>query len=256
VELNYHRWFSDMKTAIVSEQGTRTEMEDAHHLDTNFGGKSWIFGGVYDGHGGKTASIYTSSNLHSLFLELLLTGISPQQAFVLSYEKASEALKQQRSGTVAATFLIQDGMIYAANAGDARIILVSREKVEQLTTDHRLENPEEAKRISKMGGVLEYPYVLHGNSAIMPTRTIGDEYFKPVGVIATPAVNTYTISADDITLITACDGLFDYMNNEEIAEFARRQPEPELLLEGLKKEVLENRLCTDNITMIAIALKD
>ena len=33
-----------------------------------------------------------------------------------------------------------------------------------------------------------------GYRGLMPTRTIGDQYFKPVGIIATPSVNEYKIS--------------------------------------------------------------
>jgi len=53
----------------------------------------------------------------------------------------------------------------------------------------------------------------------------------------------------------ACDGLFDVMTSEEAADFARRFPQPETLLEVLKTEVLVNRLGSDNLTMIAFSLR-
>jgi serine/threonine protein phosphatase PrpC len=75
-----------------------------------------------------------------------------------------------------------------------------------------------------------------------------------VGIIATPSVSEYRISKNDLVLIAACDGLFDFMSNEEVAEFARRTTKPESLLEILKKEVLFNRGGTDNLTIVAVKL--
>jgi len=243
-----------VKTAVISEKGYRQEMEDAHFLDINFADKGWIFGGIYDGHGGDYAAKYASEMLHKLFFKYFLTGATPQEAFVKSYEETSKELEEQDSGTTAVDFLIMDRKIFTANAGDARAILVNREKVIQLTVDHRLDNLSERKRVEKMGAYTAYPYVYRGNLGLMPTRTIGDEYFKPVGIIATPSINEYEISQEDIILLAACDGLFDVMTNDEVADFARRIHDPKALVETLENEVIVNRSGTDNLTIIAVYL--
>jgi serine/threonine protein phosphatase PrpC len=243
-----------VKAAVISETGYRQEMEDAHFLDLNFANKGWIFGGIYDGHGGNYAAKYASETLHKQFLKYLLAGTSPQEAFVKSYEETSRELGEQGSGTTAVDFLIMDRRIFTANAGDARAIVVNRKEVIQLTVDHRLDNLSERKRVEKMGAYTAYPYVYRGNMGLMPTRTIGDEYFKPVGVIATPSVNEYQISKEDIALVAACDGLFDVMTNEEVADFARRIHNPKALVETLENEVIINRSGTDNLTIIAVSL--
>ncbi len=201
-----------MEAAYISEQGLRYEMEDAHFLDTNFGNKGWIYGGVYDGHGGSSAAQLAAERLHVKFLSKILSSQSPQQAFTESYEETSAALKHQDSGTTAVDFFIDNNTIFTANAGDTRAIIVSTKAVHQLTIDHRLHNPDEKQRIESMGGKISYPYVMRGLSGLMPTRTIGDEYFKPVGIIATPSVSVYQIKEDDLVLIAACDGLFDFIS--------------------------------------------
>lgn len=244
-----------MQAAFISEQGMRPEMEDAHYLDLNFGGRGWAFGGVFDGHGGRFAAEYAAPRLSEIFLEKLLAGASPAQAFTESYKTVSVELKGQDSGTTAVTFFIGDSIIFTANAGDARAIVVSNTGFTQLTTDHRLDNPAERQRIAQMGGVIRYPYVYRGYLGLMPTRTIGDEYFKPVGVIATPSVSEHRITPEDIFLIAACDGLFDVVTNEEVAELARQHAQPESLVEALKQEVLVNRFGTDNLTIIAVSLQ-
>ena len=79
-----------------------------------------------------------------------------------------------------------------------------------------MDDPEERERVQKMGAAIEYPYVVRGRQGLAPTRTIGDEYFKSVGVISAPSLNEHSISPDDFMLVSACDGLWDFMTNEEV----------------------------------------
>jgi serine/threonine protein phosphatase PrpC len=245
-----------MKIAVISEQGNRSTMEDTHYLDTDFNSKGWIFGGIYDGHNGGFAAEYVAEKLPRIFLDKLFSQTAPGQAFKKAYEIISDELKFQDSGTTAVNFLIKNRKIYTANVGDARAIVISKERFIQLTIDHRLDNPDERERVENMGGKLYFPYVTTAKGGLMPTRTIGDEYFKTIGVIATPSVNKYNIQHDDSMLIAGCDGLFDFISNEEIADFARKIQEPENLLKALKKEVLLERYGTDNLTIIAVMLSE
>lgn len=243
-----------MEASVVSEKGMRPAMEDAHYLDLDFGGKGWVYGGIYDGHGGDYAARYAAENLHQIFLEKLLAGLTPQQAFMESYETVSADLKQQASGTAAADFFIKDGRVFVANSGDARAIIVSQGGIRQLTIDHRLDDENEKERVLSMGAAISYPYVVRGNQGLMTTRSLGDEHFKPVGVIALPSLNEYLISRDDFIMISACDGLWDFMSNEDTATLARRNPVPAKLAADLKEEVLVSRSGTDNLTIITVSL--
>ncbi|MDA2935733.1 protein phosphatase 2C domain-containing protein [Patescibacteria group bacterium AH-259-L05] len=244
----------NIKSAIVLEQGRRPHMEDAYFLDTNFSGKEWIFGGVYDGHNDKEAAEYVANNLHKKFLKILLGGAEIKDAFVKAYEYVSDELKDQDSGTCAANFFIKNKKIYTANVGDVRIIIINKNSYKQLTIDHRLDDTKERKRIETMGGVVEYPYAMRGIQGLMPTRTLGDEHFKPIGIIATPDVNEYTISDNDLFLIVATDGLFDVMSNKEVLEVSQKFDSPNDVAQALKTEVLQNRGGSDNVTIIVLGL--
>jgi serine/threonine protein phosphatase PrpC len=229
-------------------------MEDTHYLNTSVGRKGCLYFGIYDGHNGCVASYYAGKTVHKEFLKGIKDGQTPQQAFIESYEKVSAGLKSQESGTTAVDVFIKEGTVYTANAGDARVIIISKTNVVQLTVDHRVENLEERERVEKAGGRIVYSYVSNGNGGLMPTRTLGDESFKSVGVIATPFVNEYRISPDDLVLLAACDGLFDNLSNEEAAEFARKELDIKKMLDAIKTEVLVNRCGTDNLTVIAVKL--
>ena len=246
---------SQMEAAAISEKGLRPEMEDTHFLDTDFANQGWVYGGVYDGHGGNYAAEYTARRMHQVFLEELMSGTSPGEAFVQSYETVSLELRQQNSGTTAVDFFIRDRMIYVANAGDARALVVGREGFRQLTTDHRLDNAEERARIKEMGGHIADPYTFRENLGLMPTRTIGDQFFKSVGIISTPSLAEYEISPDDLVLLAACDGLFDFVGNGEVASIAREHRQLQTLLAMLQEEAFVNHSGTDNLTIVAVALQ-
>lgn len=239
---------------VISEQGSRAHMEDFHFLEPDFDGKGITFGGVYDGHSGAHAADYAARTLHKYFLDCLRNGFTQSKAFCVAYQKVSDDLKDQASGTTAATFLLDQTHIHAANAGDSRIIVVGDHEPLQLTVDHRLDNPDEVERIILSGGKIDYPYIIKGFRGLMPTRSLGDEYFRDVGVISLPATCVHEISEQDNWIVAATDGLFDEMDNERVSCLCRKHTEPRLLAETLAGEVLTGSAMPDNITVILVKL--
>lgn len=116
-------WEGLVEAAVIAEKGIRPAMEDAHYLDQDFGGKGWIYGGIYDGHNGGYAANHAAARLHTIFWEQLAAESSPREAFALSYETVSREVSGRESGTTAVDFLIRDKKIITANAGDARAVI-------------------------------------------------------------------------------------------------------------------------------------
>jgi serine/threonine protein phosphatase PrpC len=65
--------------------------------------------------------------------------------------------------------------IYAANAGDARIVLGHGGKAHRMTRDHRTDDPEEVRRIEDSGGFIFKGRVL---GILAVTRSLGDHCMK------------------------------------------------------------------------------
>ncbi len=238
--------------AIVTEPGLRPTMEDKYYCLDVRGDGSCIFAGVYDGHGGVKAAEYTKDYLHEFFFQEIKAGRSIEQAFKIAYEKISCNLASQDSGTTAVDFYLKDNTLWYANAGDVRLIVVRESWVKQLSQVHRLTNSKEKRRIVKAGGVLAGDLVVKGDLGLMPTRSLGDEYFKDIGIIATPFIGHYRLKPQDSWILAATDGLFDYIDNQEVAEFIVRFDQADLAAAGLKQEVLVKRGGSDNLTLILI----
>ena len=104
----------------------------------------------------------------------------------------------------------------------------------QLTKDQKPEDPEETERINSMGGVVRRlmddlgnnvgPWRVWRKDANYPglamSRSIGDVAGSQIGVISTPLVTTHALrAADDFFLVSASDGVWDVMENQEVADF-------------------------------------
>lgn len=240
------------QVAIISEPGAQLKMEDTYYYKDIKSDGSQILAGVYDGHGGRQAAEYVRDQLPKLFFRELKKGRNPKQAFQVVYEEISSCLTNQESGTTAVNFYLKDNRLWYANAGDARLIVISNKGVKQFSQDHRLTNPKERERIVAVGGLIAEPYVIKDNLGLMPTRTIGDEYFKKVGIIATPVVGQYKLQLKDYWILAATDGLFDYLDNQEVAKFIVKFNQANKAAASLKQEVLVKRGGRDNLTFILI----
>lgn len=235
----------------ISEIGLRSAMEDRHVLEILPG--LGLFAGVYDGHGGAEAVEVVAASLHRCFAAALQSGLHPVQAFREAYRLVEEELKGVESGATAATLFLRGGEMSFAHLGDARILLVGPQPI-PLTTDHRVDDPQERARILRAGGRIEDPYVLRGFRGLMPTRSFGDAYFRPVGVIAIPEVGMRRVHPEDRFVVVACDGLFDVLRPSEIAELLLRSPGATTGVESLRDEVFA-RGGIDNLTIIVIEFK-
>ncbi|VEU43784.1 unnamed protein product, partial [Pseudo-nitzschia multistriata] len=139
--------------------------------------------------------------------------------------------------------------IYAANVGDARIVLGHGKKAHRLTKDHRTDDPEEVRRIEDSGGFIFKGRVL---GILAVTRSLGDHCMKEY-VIAKPytSENSITVAPEtDVSfIILACDGLWDVIKDQEAVDFVLdRIAEKELVAKYLVEEALK-RGSTDNITV-------
>ncbi len=244
-----------MRIGVSSEQGMRPFMEDAHVIRRDLNQAGDVFLGVFDGHSGSRASEYAAEFLPGRFNAALKEGLGPEQALERAYQEISRELDEEVSGTTAVTCYLRDDMITVANAGDTRALVVSRDWVRQLTRDHRVEDPEERARILAQGGEINGSYVVFGGAGLMPTRSLGDAWFELAGVTPVPDVSTERIGPGDQWLIAACDGLFDFMDNQTAANLVRGASSPQEAASLLSQEVLITRMGTDNLTIIVLELE-
>ena len=159
----------------------------------------------------------------------------------------------------------------------------------RLSFDHKPSLPEEQERIKQAGGFVvqnrvngfhfQILHTLHTLSAILAvSRSLGDHAMKKY-IISDPFVSKNTLVPDsDAFIIVACDGVWDVLQDDEVAkiaiqteqnemprlrqEFPAEDPEDEgevnnelctLIAQNIIKEAL-SRNSTDNITVVVVQL--
>ncbi|CAL5206003.1 unnamed protein product [Lathyrus oleraceus] len=226
--------------------------------------------GLFDGHNGSAAAVYSKENL----LNNVLSAIPPDlngdewlaalpRALVAGFVKTDKDFAQngQKSGTTVTFVIIEGWVVTVASVGDSRCILESSEGgVYYLSADHRLEtNEEERVRITSSGG--EVGRLNTGGGAevgplrcwpggLCLSRSIGDmdigEFVVPV-----PHVKQVKLSTAGGRLVICSDGVWDSLP-AEVALDCCRGMSAEAAAPQIVKEALQAKGLRDDTTCIVV----
>eukprot|EP01125_Pyxidicula_operculata_P009717 TRINITY_DN318_c0_g1_i1.p1 TRINITY_DN318_c0_g1~~TRINITY_DN318_c0_g1_i1.p1 ORF type:complete len:1243 (-),score=407.47 TRINITY_DN318_c0_g1_i1:62-3790(-) len=186
--------------------------------------------GVFDGHNGRDAVEYVSSNIGSTFLETVESCDSPEEALKKAFLETNKRLKESGKigGSTALLVLATTDHIYFANAGDCRaIVCKSKGKAERITNDHRPTQLSELKRIQEQGGTVTTKIGRDGktiarvNGVLGVSRSFGD--FN-LGQVISPEPDIYKLpipSSPNEVFVIATDGLFDVLADEDIGSIVQ-----------------------------------
>ena len=189
---------------------------------------------LFDGHGGNSCSNFLRDNLHNYIIKNENLLKNTEKSIIESFEKAENdfinniAIKENdKSGSCALVSLIIDNDLYIANCGDSHAIISinSGREIQLLNTIHRPNNIKEKERIIKNGGSI---YIRNSIMRILPgrlsvSRAFGDKDAKlnDFGeknniLICTPEVVKINLRNKKVDfLIMGCDGIFEYLSNED-----------------------------------------
>ncbi|EPS73050.1 hypothetical protein M569_01706, partial [Genlisea aurea] len=242
---------------------------DCHRVPGNLSTSFSVFG-IFDGHNGSAAAIFSRDHLLNYVLDAIPRGLGRDEwlhalprALVAGFVKTDKEFqsKGKTSGTTA-TFVIVDGWtVTVASVGDSRCILDSPGGgVSVLTVDHRLEeNAEERERVTASGGEVGR-LSLCGGTEVGPlrcwpgglclSRSIGDmdvgEFIVPV-----PYVKQVKLSGTGGRLVIASDGIWDALSSDTAAKCCRGLP-AELAARQVVKDALRSHGLRDDTTCIVV----
>jgi len=133
------------------------------------------------------------------------------------------------SGCTAVVAVLAGRDLYVANAGDSRCIVCRNGKVVEMSFDHKPEDEPEFERIRKAGGRVTLDGRVNGGLNL--SRAIGDHGYKmnedlqpqDQMISAMPDIKRITLNSEDEFMVLACDGIWNYMSNEEVAAFVKQR---------------------------------
>ncbi|KAL2893913.1 putative protein phosphatase 2C 30 [Bienertia sinuspersici] len=250
---------------LLSKKGRRENMEDRYEVITDISGDpSQAFFAVVDGHGGQAAADYVADNLGNNILSALGNQKEVdehavvEQAIRRGYMETDKGFLSQdvNSGACAASVLIRNGELHAANVGDCRVVLSRRGLATRLTDDHHLSREDERSRIEKSGGFVHScngVWRVQGTLAV--SRAIGNLHLKD-WIISEPDIQKVPLTSDSDFLIMASDGLWDKVSEQEAVDVVSM--EGVNAMESCKKlvQISSSRGNRDDITIIIINLQN
>jgi len=296
------QFFADSVSWAVSHmRGWRDAMEDAHIaqvLDASIFPDTALFA-VLDGHGGSEVSALASCLLarevNAFGRELRSEGggsslLAALEAALPSVDAKLRAGKLNAgrvlplslhpfagcgsTACVAAVDLVRREVV-VANIGDSRAILIRNGKAIALSQDHKPEDKKERFRIQAAGGRVEQMGPCHRiDGTLNLSRAFGDFRLKANAslppekqkVIAVPdSTRTPFVGGPQELLVVACDGLFEKLSNQALADFVWPRHKDGMSFEQIGKELL-HACCarshqgmpvgegTDNETVIIVKL--
>jgi serine/threonine protein phosphatase PrpC len=192
--------------------GLRPSMEDSLIIRESDRPKTPSLYAVIDGHGGYRSSAIAASLIPSLFERLETKSIGEIPNLL---KQVNEQLSKMRvsDGATVVLALVAPSLVGVAHLGDARALIVKRSgEVAPLTFDHK---PTERSELDVLKNARAFVQSGRLSSHLAVSRAIGD--FQVDGVFRTPDVITYEIQPEDFRLVLACDGVFDVIENEEVA---------------------------------------
>lgn len=254
----------------------RKKMEDIHTFVENFNNKlDWGYFAIFDGHAGIEASKWCGKNLHDIIEHKINDDNNKDIRLIFneSFEQADKEINNNlngHSGCTAAVCILRweqkdskdqpdndmidhRRMLYTANVGDSRIVLMRDNTALRLTYDHKASDPMECKRVESIGGLVIKNRV---NGMLAVTRSIGDKFFDTL-VVSNPFTTKIELTSKDEFMIIACDGLWDVMEDQEACDFIIQNDlasDPQTASELLIEHALKLG-SADNITVMVISFK-
>jgi len=183
------------------------------------------------------------------------------------------------SGSTCVTLIYTPEKLLCANVGDSRAVLgrcvngcwVSHD----LSRDHKPSDKDESERIIKRRGRIE-PFRDEDDQFIGParvwlkeddipglamSRSFGDQVAASVGVIAEPEIKEWKFSKDDMFIIIASDGVWEFIESEECVNMVKPfylnndiQGAAEFMVKESTKRWQKEEEVIDDITLLIVFL--
>ncbi|XP_026682880.1 protein phosphatase 1F-like [Diaphorina citri] len=193
--------------------GAEAAMYSASRLFQCLGYGSGSFYGVFDGHGGAEAAMYSASRLFQCLAECTHYPTRPDLALVQAFKQTdaqyvekAKAENLQSGTTAVVALLLQDlKQLYVAWLGDTQAIISRNEgKVSQLVSPPHRPNIDSERERIERMGGFLSQFRVQGILAV--SRAIGAKDFKPY-VCADPDVICLDLDGSEDFLLLATDKL-------------------------------------------------
>ena len=172
------------------------------------------------------------------YMKCLNTGCTAVTAFITQEEETITGFVQNHR------------VLYIANLGDVRCLLITSGGAKRLSTLHTVNNDDELKRINTSGGVI-YNKKVYGQTEI--TRALGVMNLKQYGVTAVPDVTKLYLNELDRYLVIGNSGIFEALSEGDVIYLCNSSNSTETIVANIIKNA-SLRSHKSNLSCLVIKL--
>ena len=246
-----------MKSFGLTDKGkVRKDNQDSFIIE-KCDAKDCLVVALCDGMGGAKAGGLASQLSNKAFVSYIYAKLTSRVNRALDFQKILRDACTEANGvayeysqfdeeyngmgtTIVGGVVKSNGNGYIINVGDSRAYHISHrlDCITQITRDHSL-----VEDLVEYGAITKEQAKNHPQRNVI-TRALGSEaqvdadYFE------------FSLQGGDFLLLCS-DGLSNIVSDDEILEYSREYPEPELLCRSLMSKAL-NRGARDNVTVLAV----
>ena len=207
-------------------------------------------GMVADGMGGHNSGEVASKMVCTIVKQYIISEYDPSMDYMemaeliraafaeanLEIYRASSIKENEGMGTTATLAFIYDGKLITAHVGDSRCYKITKDKIEQITTDHSYVNELVSSGKISADAAREHP------NRNLITRAVGTD----ISVKVDMDIKTYMGE----TILICSDGLSTMISDEQMLETINSFEEIEEAVDKMI-ELANKKGGSDNITVIA-----
>jgi len=244
------------------------ENQDNYFVHEKRGGEgdnADFYVGVVDGHGmqGKEVSAFLRNKLGPKTWQAVagsdgngeVEGVLRKKFSEVSEELRRSGIEVTESGSTAVTALKKGNNLYVANVGDSRCVMArdsgnGRLEAVAMSDDHKPDRKDEKERILRNRGAVEPIRAFNGRmmgparvwtkkqvaGGLAVSRAFGDTAMASVGVVPEPEIKKATLTNNDKFVVLASDGVWEYLNNQQVVDIARQHRDPRQASDAVVEE--------------------
>ena len=241
------------KVGCSATSGRSTKYEDNF---MSFVQDDVLFVGVFDGHAGHESAFIAADTfskilgniISPLFIDkdkrTLKTGM--RRAFSLVNDELNRRLV--KDGTTAVIVCIKDGLCLCGHLGDSLALLVKKQGSQFITKQHRPTDKDEYASLRRKNKSVSNDWRVDGKLCV--SRSLGD-FWCCGGMYDNPDVSIIELGEDVLSIVLACDGLWDYMDEGSVCNVVRSFRDP-IVSSKLLQDIAFASGSHDSISVIVI----
>ena len=207
--------------------GRSTKYED-NFMSFSCNGVKYV--GVFDGHAGHESALVAAETFSAILSKI----VSPlfekgkselKEGMRKSFAIVNDELNRRmvKDGTTAVIVCIKDRKVLCGHLGDSLALIVKKNGSKFLTKQHRPTDKDEYSSLRRQNKSVSRDWRVDGKLCV--SRSLGD-FWCCGGMYDTPDVTVLDLDDDCLSIVLACDGLWDYMDEGSVCSVVRSLRDP------------------------------